>query len=186
MNRIDTYARAIRNDFRWDRIKAEAASEGYCLLGSVFSLTPSGKFYAPFACSNVMGCKRCKGTGSVRNRKGNAEAHDALRKEEWNLRQQMVSTYGMWAQGRWPEVEVSRLREMEQCREALAPTRACTWCDGMGSHEAAKDADWHAALERVAKQFGLFVGGPDGADGCDVFVGDADALDRMENAEAAE
>ena len=34
-----------------------------CYLGSVFSLTPSGKYYMPWACSNVEPCKRCKGEG---------------------------------------------------------------------------------------------------------------------------
>jgi hypothetical protein len=32
-------------------------------LGTVFSLTPSGKFYTPFANSNVDTCKRCQGIG---------------------------------------------------------------------------------------------------------------------------
>jgi hypothetical protein len=32
-------------------------------LGTVFALMPSGKFYLPFACSNVAPCPRCKGTG---------------------------------------------------------------------------------------------------------------------------
>jgi hypothetical protein len=33
-------------------------------LGTVFSLTPSGKFYTPFASSNVDSCPRCKGHGT--------------------------------------------------------------------------------------------------------------------------
>ena len=32
-------------------------------LGTVLDLMPSGKFYLPFACSNVAPCPRCKGTG---------------------------------------------------------------------------------------------------------------------------
>lgn len=28
-------------------------------LGTVMSLTPSGKFYTPFACSNVQACRTC-------------------------------------------------------------------------------------------------------------------------------
>ena len=32
-------------------------------LGTVFDLMPSGKYYLPFACSNVEPCPRCKGTG---------------------------------------------------------------------------------------------------------------------------
>ena len=32
-------------------------------LGTVFALTPSGKYYPPWANSNVDPCPRCKGTG---------------------------------------------------------------------------------------------------------------------------
>lgn len=32
-------------------------------LGSVFGLLPSGKYYTPFASSNVDACSRCKGEG---------------------------------------------------------------------------------------------------------------------------
>src|SRR5215469_11736670 len=40
-------------------------------LGTTFSLTPSGKFYVPFACSNVAGdCPVCKGEGKVEPRTG--------------------------------------------------------------------------------------------------------------------
>lgn len=182
MTRIETYARAIRSEFNWSRVKAEARAEGYCLLGSVFSLTPSGKFYAPFACSNVMGCRRCGGTGKTRRLAGNAErlAAAQARLDAVNIRE-IVDAHGGYAH--WPtevRAEVDALRATVE-REQV--TQTCAWCDGTGSHEAAKDADWHTALERVAEEHGLFVGGPDEADGCDVFVGDADALDRMENAE---
>jgi len=34
-------------------------------LGSVMNLTPSGKYYVPFAHSNVEICKTCRATGSV-------------------------------------------------------------------------------------------------------------------------
>jgi hypothetical protein len=32
-------------------------------LGTVFTLTPSGKYYMPWASGNVAPCPRCKGTG---------------------------------------------------------------------------------------------------------------------------
>ena len=35
------------------------------LLGSVFSLYPSGKYYMPFACSNVDECPLCKWKGVI-------------------------------------------------------------------------------------------------------------------------
>ena len=34
-------------------------------IGSVMGLLPSGKYYMPFACSNVHICKTCKEAGSV-------------------------------------------------------------------------------------------------------------------------
>lgn len=184
MSRIKTYARAIRNEFNWSRVREEAASEGYCLLGSVFALTPSGKFYAPFACSNVMGCKRCKGTGTVTNRRADAAKYARMDAAITEYLHHLWATEGMAVNWSSPSAYLISMAREE--RDQYRATLTCTWCDGTGSHEAAKDADWHAALERVAKQFGLFVGGPDGADGCDVFVGDADALARMESAEAAE
>jgi hypothetical protein len=32
-------------------------------LGTVFAIMPSGKYYMPWACSNVEPCSRCKGQG---------------------------------------------------------------------------------------------------------------------------
>ena len=175
MNRIDTYARSLRIDFRWGRIKAEAREEGYALLGTVFALTPSGKFYAPWACSNVRGCRRCGGSGEVKNRKGNPEEYLVVRQAAWAVREALIQTHGFWFEGRWPEGDEERANALDRAAEAIRPTHTCSWCKGTGSHEAAKDADWHDALERVAEENGLFVGGPDGADGCDVWVGDADS-----------
>ena len=38
-------------------------------LGTVFSLTPSGKFYTPWANGNVEDCPRCHGSGHTANGK---------------------------------------------------------------------------------------------------------------------
>lgn len=59
---------------RWDKVKeaieravweADRDNPGSerrsVFLGSVFSLTPSGKYYLPFACSNVTPCPQCAG-----------------------------------------------------------------------------------------------------------------------------
>jgi hypothetical protein len=46
-------------------------------VGTVFSLTPSGKYYLPFACSNVDLCPRCKGKGcSYCGELGSKEAYE--------------------------------------------------------------------------------------------------------------
>lgn len=57
------YLKEIENDWYWDKIKKESLSNCYideednivasCLLGSVFSLYPSGKYWTWWACSNV-------------------------------------------------------------------------------------------------------------------------------------
>lgn len=39
---------------------------GQVYLGTVFALTPSGKYYMPFACSNVASCPECGGDGHAR------------------------------------------------------------------------------------------------------------------------
>jgi hypothetical protein len=60
-------------DWNWDEIREEALQcieenemgdqEGRMFLGTVFHLMPSGKYYQPFACSNVEACEECKGDG---------------------------------------------------------------------------------------------------------------------------
>ena len=69
------YAADIRS-WDWPAMKAEAMSEPadsqmgedpwHCaFLGTVFALTPSGKYYMPWACSNVTPCPMCGGYGYV-------------------------------------------------------------------------------------------------------------------------
>lgn len=60
-----TFYSQILHDWNWDAVKEEAENNpsesmwdkgeyfGYCYLGSVFCIMPSGKYYTPFACSNV-------------------------------------------------------------------------------------------------------------------------------------
>lgn len=62
-------------------------SESY-YLGTVFAIMPSGKYYMPWACSNVDPCPRCEGKGcDFCDHSGSREAHedecfmDALEKE---------------------------------------------------------------------------------------------------------
>ncbi len=184
MNRIDKYTRQIEKG-NWSRIKAEARAEGYAFLGSVFSLTPSGKFYAPFACSNVAGCKKCRGTGSVKRRAGNAEAlaEAQSRLDAIDIRA-IVDAHGGYTS--WPESVRAEVDAARAVVESAKTTRQCEWCSGLGSHEAAQDEDWWAALETVAHAHGLFVGGPDGGAGDDIFVGDATVLDDDGNYDGGE
>jgi hypothetical protein len=54
---------AIKHSTRYESSDYEGNTLESVFLGTVFSLTPSGKFYTPFANSNVDTCKRCQGIG---------------------------------------------------------------------------------------------------------------------------
>ena len=60
----EAFEKAIREEFDWPKMKAEAlrnphydpdVEDDVCsvFLGTIMALTPSGKYYMPWACSNV-------------------------------------------------------------------------------------------------------------------------------------
>ncbi len=59
--------KAIREELdsvEWEDRFGDEGQQRSVFLGTVFSLTPSGKFYTPFANSNVERCPQCCGDGS--------------------------------------------------------------------------------------------------------------------------
>ena len=50
-------------------------------LGSILNLTPSGKMYMPFACSNLNPCTKCNGEGVIRNKHGKRKKYENTRKK---------------------------------------------------------------------------------------------------------
>lgn len=178
-HRFNTYRREIAKNFNWKGITADAKanvydSEGHVYLGSVQSLTPSGKIYAPFAHGNVDGCNHCGGKGSVVNRKGNPAEFARLEADQVPILRDLLDNHGAWCNGEWPADKAAALEALRAEAARVRPTHACSWCDGLGSHEAAKDEDWREALEAVAEKYGLCVSTPDGAAGDDIFVCDPD------------
>lgn len=172
MKRTDTYKREIRQGFKWERIKSLAREEGDVWLGTIFALTPSGKVYAPFACSNVMGCKRCGGAGEVKNRKADPVARAAASERAAELLNHLFANYGPAFDGRWPEDMRAELQDAREVAFANKEAHVCSWCSGTGSHEAAKDTDWWAALEAVVREQGLCVGRAYGDNEDGVWVSD--------------
>src|SRR4051812_34962292 len=65
----------MKTGIDWDRVRAELDAQPWeesdgqlermVFLGTVFALYPSGKYYTPFACSNVEPCPACNGTGTT-------------------------------------------------------------------------------------------------------------------------
>ena len=97
----DKYKRQLKNEFNWESIKHEALNNpqenylndfivGTVFLGTVFSMCPSGKYYLPFACSNVNNCPICKGLGYCKgdpyntcSRCQGVGSHEAYQDIEW-------------------------------------------------------------------------------------------------------
>lgn len=78
--------------------------QGYSYLGTVMGLTPSGKYYQPYACSNVDTCTRCKGMGKQRNGTmcswcDGLGSHEAAQDADWvTALESIADEYGMWVE----------------------------------------------------------------------------------------
>ena len=149
-------------------------------LGTVFALCPSGKYYLPFACSNVESCPRCKGKGTVKVFdnchicKGNGHRMvselAALRKEtEEQTSQFLLDNY--------PDCNLAMGHfDCLYCNGLGKIAKTCSWCDGLGSREAYLDQVWYETLDTMGDRFGLYITHGEG-DPCDIFVSMASDLD---------
>lgn len=143
---------------------------GACYLGSVLSLAPSGKYYTPFANSNVDVCPQCGGSGVMKNRKANPEAYADAKKADSVLRTYAMEHYGGWAERRWPDELVGQLDALVKTQNATKPELTCSRCGGMGSHEAYQDQEFYDALDQVAEEHGGWIESGEG-DALDIFFG---------------
>ncbi len=125
-------------------------------VGTVFSLTPSGKYYMPWACSNVQGCAGCNGTGIVRSSVSLRVA------KKWKNQQQVrrlwIKRYGV--PSAWPE----RIRRRSDRLNQLASraSRVCLNCGGGGSAEAYRDELWQEFVEKTLQPLGCYLRSGDG------------------------
>ncbi len=130
-------------------------------LGTVFSLTPSGKFYTPFACSNVTPCPLCKGAGFF-------PAHPKRRiVKKWKARndQRMRRIQRMRA----AHVDEDTVRAYYTRTHSIALTVECEYCGGLGSREAHLDELWRELAEEEMESIGASLENGEG-DPCDLFA----------------
>lgn len=135
-------------------------------LGTIFGITPSGKFYMPFACSNLASCPNCKGLATVRPRHTKARTHKRARSHHARLLRTWARRFGAPTGLIWKAKE-GTLTTRE--RAALAWLRAhrrsfrwtsfregstCTACGGLGSREAHLDEVWRETLEKDLESIG--------------------------------
>jgi len=139
-------------------------------LGTVFSLYPSGKYYLPFACSNLDPCPDCLGKGEIPlHRPKRKDYHRARRKSD-RLKIEFVRLQQIFGSSdAVPESFMDKLHEAWHRSEYYRPVRHCELCDGMGSHEAKLDSDYQEELDREAAEHGYFIMSGEG-NPCDLFV----------------
>ena len=158
-----------------DRTEWEDTGDHYermVFIGTVFNLYPSGKYYMPWACSNLDKCKQCEGNGMVEVKK-----HRRLRKKWLMARSQITRRANKFK----ILGNVSQLQKHSWYRYYLNLAKLvtrhnldgiCSNCNGIGSREAYLDEKFSDLLEDEASAHNLFVtAGED--DPCDIFVGEA-------------
>lgn len=123
----------------------------YVALGSCFALTPSGKYYQPFACSNVAACPVCEGRGEVATGL-RRRVERKWRNENRRRRRLWIQRYGRGLD-RWP-AHIRRAsdalnRKWRRCQGG------CPRCGGLGSAEAWDDERWTEKAEDALRAVGL-------------------------------
>jgi hypothetical protein len=160
--------KAIRANLDREDWESDPENPGYQVrriyLGDVFSLTPSGKMYMPFACGNLDACETCKGTGSVvprryrrRTQKKHATRHakvmarfDAL----WGKGDETGAPMPSLGPAYRPAGQRAAFRFIDRQPKRfrlryLSVGTTCTACGGCGSREAHVDELWNEAAEET-------------------------------------
>jgi hypothetical protein len=191
----------VEHGFNLDAIRRELDKEDWesdpenpgtqvrrIFLGDVFSLTPSGKMYTPFACSNVDPCPTCKGTGIVlpRRLKRRVEKRHAARHAR--IKRIIIRRFG-GRDGYTVDIQPASLRAKAEAfarRVGYSSVcyrngTTCTACAGCGSREAHLDELWQEAAEEGIAET------PKGDEGDGVFLswedGDAFAVETRDEPE---
>ena len=165
----------------WATLKKEALSNveeredgdglfGMTFIGTVFNLIPSGKYYTPWAASNVELCPKCGGEKQIKRRRANEVRHTELVNQQRLLRLEAIALYGAFSEGRWTPEVIEQIESLDKEIQSTAPTRTCPMCGGVGSREAYLDSLFEEALNEVAEDNGMWITSGEG-DLCDMFAG---------------
>lgn len=148
-------------------------------LGTVFAWYPSGKFYTPFANSNVASCPVCKGDGSLpphhkrRIVKKWARRHARVMRKFDAMRKPARRALNHAAACAWLQTQPKAFR-----MRGGVPRPSCDFCGGLGSREAHLDELWRESAEEALESIGCSLTSGEG-DPCDLFVDESrDAPDE--------
>lgn len=166
----------IKTNINWEAVKKEMETaewqdafdgdrqEKYVFLGTVFALTPSGKYYTAFACSNVDPCPACNGHGEIINvKRRTAKKWRAARERCWRL----AEKYGL--AGNIEQLQKHSWYRYYRKTFAQSANWQCPLCEGLGSYEAKLDEIFNDLLEREAEEHGFYIQNGEG-DPCDIFA----------------
>ena len=179
------------NSWDWDKIVSSAINNpqddtnccedennkiGYAFLGSL--INPSGKFYLPWASSNLDSCHSCNGTGINAHKTDDCNVCNGTGKRYLKD----VETYT--AVHEWIKNEniiiYTDFRRLDKdftyplyfncnvCNGTGKISTTCRQCGGLGSNEAYKDQEFYAALDDIARKYGGYITSGSG-DPCDLF-----------------
>lgn len=133
-------------------------------LGSILSLTPSGKIYYPFAHSNVDLCTRCKGKGNIKNKHKSIKKVDAIDRKIRRIANDWVKPYATLTKRQQQLID-----KLRKTREHYDEWKTCPECYGMGSLEARLDEDWWEQLGSELDRIDAWYHGSEG-DECDIMI----------------
>jgi len=133
-------------------------------LGSILSLTPSGKIYTPFANSNVDLCTRCKGKGNIKNKHKSIKKVDAIDRKIRRIANDWDKPYATLTKHQ--QELIDKLRKI---REHYDEWKTCPECYGLGSLEARLDEDWWKQLESELEPIDAWYHISE-SDGCDILI----------------
>ena len=141
----------------------EDDSDGYCqtrriYIGTVFSLVPSGKYYTPWANSNVDACPCCHGKGTL-------PGHKSARIRKRNQKRYENMLRLGFKNGRAYSIRHSAVRNAAHDRWQ----KVCSVCGGLGSKEAHEDEMWYDQAEEELSSINCSLESGDG-DPCDLFI----------------
>ena len=156
---------------RYDETNDQIVREVY--FGNVLDIYPSGKYYTPFARSNVEPCPKCHGEGTIKNIGYDAATYEATAALEQKYLRDMRRRgkhYNIMPK-QWQ-------REMDLIRQVIRmvePKIECPCCYGVGSREAYEDQVFTRYFEEYLAERDIYITASDG-NGCDMIVGTSCAI----------
>jgi hypothetical protein len=138
-------------------------------------INPSGKYYAPFAASNVScDCPACGGSGDVLNPRRYTQAMPVTDDVVDRLDTMACTLYKANANGHVLEADRKRVTSaasaVRELHNSFVYYLTCPACGGYGSVSAAQDERWQEFMEKFLNEENLWMEQGLNGDPCDYFI----------------